>query len=56
MFGMRRLSEAGLSTGEPPAKAGAAAHRSCLTSETSQAVVPQPSSGQDALQSPTLLG
>ena len=33
MFGMRRLStaEPRLSTGEPPAKAGAAAHRSCLT-------------------------
>ena len=33
MFGVRRLStaEARLSTGEPPAKAGAAAHRSCLT-------------------------
>ena len=30
---MRRFStaEARLSTGEPPAKAGAAAHRSCLT-------------------------
>ena len=33
MFGMRRLSTAGarLSTGEAPAKAGAAAHRSCFT-------------------------
>ena len=40
----------------PPKQAPRRTAAALLTEETSQAVVPQPSLGQDALQSPALLG